>query len=166
MSNNKDVEEFRMRAKQSEAETGPLMKIFIFFAGIGFLMIVAAPIVFVLSFFFDFNFGRNERTTPAQVERAVEPASPPGRTSTAPPRTTAEFELREFHQTEIKNALHRTIRSTGHDCPSVSRVWGVIQRGNFQNIVRVRCSNGSEFQVTAIGDREFVRPWTGTLLGD
>lgn len=77
-----------------------------------------------------------------------------------------DYDLRPFPQTNIKSGMHKTVLSTGSSCPKVTDVWGVMQRGKFQNIAKIRCSDGKEYQVTEVGSRTFVKPWTGNLLGD
>lgn len=77
-----------------------------------------------------------------------------------------DYNLRAFPQADIKYEMQKTVLSTGSSCPNVTGVWGVMQGGEFQNIAKVRCSDGQEYQVTEFGSRTFVKPWTGNLLGN
>ena len=76
-----------------------------------------------------------------------------------------DFELTEVQDYDIQVGVLEAVRSIGEPCSYVVRVWRVVQNGDDQPAFKGLCSDGNEYQITVMGQRVFVKPWTGTLLG-
>ena len=80
-----------------------------------------------------------------------------------PPETT----LRRYNDGEgVYAAAQSVISETGNTCPRATDVFLVTDTPSSSGfILKVVCAGGSEYQVTNIGGRVFVKPWSGNLFG-
>jgi len=66
----------------------------------------------------------------------------------------------------VVQAGARQVASAGYACSSVSHVWKLnFTKDVGMTILKIRCSNGADYQVTLFDNKAFTKPWTGTLLG-
>jgi hypothetical protein len=83
-----------------------------------------------------------------------------------PPAALAQaFSLQELRDTTAAREARIGIVSAGQPCPDVLNVWQVVQNAQAQPIFKISCSNNRDYQLTAVGERLFVKTWTGNLLG-
>lgn len=75
------------------------------------------------------------------------------------------FQLQEATEAAVIAEAKANIVSIGQPCPSVLHVWNIFQDGKMQPAFKVSCSNGRDYQLTIIGSKLYVKPWTGNLLG-
>ena len=75
------------------------------------------------------------------------------------------LQFRENHDPAVIDEAKANIVSTGQPCPSISNVWNIIQNEQTQPAYKVSCSNSTDYQLTIIGSKIYVKPWTGNILG-
>ena len=57
------------------------------------------------------------------------------------------------------------VEGAGHTCEKALHVFSVDDGSHSDAFYKVVCSGDLEWQVTIIGNDNYVKPWTGTLLG-
>ena len=102
---------------------------------------------------------------------ATPPASPTNQTYESV-RGAAEgpyeqVELDEVSDPSIIAAAAEQISVAGYPCGSISQLWKVdFKKDVGMTILKVRCSGSTDYQLTLFDNKGFVKPWTGTLLGE
>jgi hypothetical protein len=75
------------------------------------------------------------------------------------------FRFEEVKDQALVREARTTVISTGEPCPSMLNLWWIVQNGKRQPIFKAACSNQREYQITIIGAKVYVKPWTGEYLG-
>lgn len=76
-----------------------------------------------------------------------------------------EFTLQEVFEPEVRAEAQANISSSGQHCPAALRVWMIIQNGQAQPLFKASCSNGKAYQLTVVGEKLYVKDWTGVIFG-
>jgi hypothetical protein len=63
-------------------------------------------------------------------------------------------------------AAQQDVASAAYTCTSVHGLWGLPgSKPPEYGAYKIDCGNDGAYQITALNGREFVKPWTGILLG-
>ncbi len=74
--------------------------------------------------------------------------------------------LEEATDPSVIDASGQQVTGNGYPCASVPHLWKLkFTKDVGMNILKVRCSDGTDYQVTILDHKAFVKPWTGTLVG-
>ena len=58
------------------------------------------------------------------------------------------------------------VRDAGFPCDRIIEVNQLQQQdGRNLDVFKIECSGGAAYQATIIGDKSYIKPWTGTILG-
>ena len=77
-----------------------------------------------------------------------------------------DYKFKENRDPAVIAEAKANIISTGRACPSVSHVWNIVQNGQIQPVFQVSCSNDTDYQLTIVGGKLYVKNWTGNILGN
>jgi hypothetical protein len=76
-----------------------------------------------------------------------------------------DFQLQRVKDRAVIAAAKESILAAGEACAGVSHMWRVVQEQTLETVYKVSCSDGRDFQVTAVGPKMYARAWTGKIFG-
>jgi hypothetical protein len=78
-----------------------------------------------------------------------------------------QVEITPVTDPDVIEGARQQLVAAGYDCGSLSSLWAVkaTLRENIK-ILKVRCADARDFQLTLFDNKGFAKPWTGTLLGE
>jgi hypothetical protein len=77
---------------------------------------------------------------------------------------TTEIQLNAISSSQAISEAKALIEETGNSCPAVTALWSVEGSSQGAAFFKVSCSNNVDYQITIMGSRKFVKPWTGNLF--
>jgi hypothetical protein len=66
---------------------------------------------------------------------------------------------------KMTDAAKNDILSAAYSCGTVKSIWKFPKSDGQAGVFKVDCGADGAYQITALNGREFVKPWTGVLLG-
>lgn len=74
--------------------------------------------------------------------------------------------LEEATDPSVIEASGEQVTGNGYPCASVSHLWKLkFAKDVGMSVLKVRCTDGTDYQITIFDHKAFVKPWTGTLMG-
>ena len=74
--------------------------------------------------------------------------------------------VRSITDSAMISAVQHDVISAAYACTSVKALWKLSgSKGVQYGAYKVDCGSDGTYQITALNGREFVKPWTGILLG-
>jgi len=103
--------------------------------------------------------------------------SPPAGSSSKPQDTVTvqtaaggaaeQVDLTEATDQAVVDGATQQISTAGYNCTAVSHLWRLEFKANVgMSILKARCSDGADYQITIFNGKGFVKPWTGVLMGN